>query len=194
VWNDELDGHRHHEGLARGLAGLEPDGRVWNGYRWQESESWQEAGLVTFPVHPGEPDQVRAECQCTWHGPARPVGDDPAASAAAVKADWDTHIAEVTRAMMPLYVREATDDLMTLLYALIQERPLAALDALRTLQAEIDPQITVAVAKARHKGESWQRIAVPLGISRQSAWEKYQFAGTTADVDAAYAKAAPPDS
>ncbi|QKZ20347.1 hypothetical protein [Streptomyces chartreusis] len=48
------------------------------------------------------------------------------------------------------------------------------------------------MAKARHRGESWQHIAEPLGVSRQSAWEKYQFAGTSEDVEAAYAKAGPP--
>ncbi|WP_413102535.1 hypothetical protein [Streptomyces sp. Inha503] len=163
-----------------------------NGHRWQEWDSWQDTGLVAFPVQQGEPKQVRAECQCTWFGPARSLEAGPVAAAAVVKADWETHIAEVTKTMLPLHVRESTDDLLSQIFALIQERPLAALDAIHELQAELDPQITVVVAKARHLGESWQQIAKPLGVSRQSAWEKYQFAGTSADIEAAYAKTEPP--
>ncbi len=76
-------------GLARPVTG----GRAWNWHRWQQWDLWQETGLVTFPNHPGEPQHVRAECQCTWHGQARPVDMAPATATAAVKADWDKHIA-----------------------------------------------------------------------------------------------------
>ncbi|MER5853468.1 hypothetical protein ABT126_42830 [Streptomyces sp. NPDC002012] len=42
---------------------------------------------------------------------------------------------------------------------------------------------------ARHNGEAWQQIANQLGVSRQLAWKKSKFAGSTEDVDDAYAKA-----
>jgi hypothetical protein len=55
MWNGDRDGRREYYGLARAL-----------------NASVAPAG-------------VRAECQCTWYGPSRPVGDSPAATAAAVK-------------------------------------------------------------------------------------------------------------
>jgi hypothetical protein len=192
MWNDERDGQRSHEGLVRGLsAGQAPDGRIWNGHRWQEWDSWQATGLVTFPIHPGEPEQVRAECQCTWHGPSHPVGDSPEAAAVAVKADWEEHLASETEAMYPVDVADDLDDLFGRLYALAQQQPLAALAALRELEGRIEPLRVVAVARVRHRNESWQKVAGALGVARQSAWEKYQFAGNPEDVEAAYAKTVP---
>ncbi|MFJ9667771.1 hypothetical protein ACIRPP_24670 [Streptomyces sp. NPDC101219] len=44
----------------------------------------------------------------------------------------------------------------------------------------------IAVARARHRKEPWQKVADALGVTRQSACEKYQFAG-----NAAYAKTGP---
>lgn len=195
MWDDDRDGRREHEGLARALdeSGA-PDGRVWNGHAWQEWDSWGETGLVTFELHPGEPTALRAECQCVWHGEARAVDGDPASTAAAVKADWEQHIATVTAAMYPVDVADEMADLMTRLYALTREQPLAALTALRELEQKIEPLRVATVAHSRHLSLSWQKVADALGVTRQSAWEKYQFAGTGADVDAAYAKAAPPAS
>ncbi|WP_329012005.1 hypothetical protein [Streptomyces sp. NBC_00690] len=195
MWDDDRDGRREHEGLARALdASGAPDGRIWNGRAWQEWDSWSETGLVTFPLRAGGPTALRAECQCVWHGPARPLDADPSVTAAAVKADWEQHIAAATVAMPPRDVEEEMGDLVLRLSALAQERPLAALGALRELEGMIEPQRVIAVGQARRQGDSWQKVADALGVARQSAWEKYQFAGTGADVDAAYAKAAPPVS
>ncbi|MFF4902538.1 hypothetical protein [Streptomyces sp. NPDC001068] len=195
MWDDGRDGRREHEGLARALdqSGA-PDGRIWNGHAWQEWDSWGETGLVTFPLHADGPTMMRAECQCVWHGPARQLDADPSVTAVAVKADWEQHIATVTAAMYPVDVADELDDLMSRLYALTQERPLAALTALCELEQKIEPLRVVTVAHARHLSLSWQKVADALGVTRQSAWEKYQFAGTGADVEAAYAKAAPPTS
>ncbi|MFF1267152.1 hypothetical protein ACFVZE_15085 [Streptomyces anulatus] len=196
MWDDDRDGRRHHEGLARALAvGEAPDGRIWNGHAWQEWDTWSETGSVTFPLHPGDPTALRAECQCVWHGPTRPLdADDPTVTAAQVKADWEEHIAAVTVADPPRDVAEEMSDLLLRLYTLAQERPLAALGALRDLEGTIEPQRVIAVGRARREGESWQKVAAAVGVARQSAWEKYKFAGTGADVDAAYAKAEPPAS
>ncbi|WP_328418495.1 hypothetical protein OG542_40165 (plasmid) [Streptomyces violaceus] len=193
MWDDERDGRREHEGLARALdeSGA-PDGRIWNGHGWQEWDSWSETGSVTFPLRAGGPAALRAECQCVWYGPTRPLDANPSVTAAAVKTDWEQHIAAATIAVPPRDVEEEMSDLVLRLYTLAQERPLAALGALRDLEGKIEPQRVIAVARARHQGESWQKVAAALGVARQSAWEKYQFAGTGADVNAAYAKAAPP--
>ncbi|MEV4975961.1 hypothetical protein [Streptomyces scopuliridis] len=195
MWDDDRDGRREHEGLARALdeSGV-PDGRIWNGHAWQEWDSWGENGVVTFDLHPGEPTALRAECQCVWHGETRPVDGDPVTAAVAVKADWEQHIAAVTAAMYPVDVADEMDDLMSRLYALTQEQPLAALTALRELEQRIEPLRVVTVARARHRSLAWQKVADALGVTRQSAWEKYKFAGSGADVDAAYARTGPPAS
>ncbi|MEU3433130.1 hypothetical protein [Streptomyces sp. NPDC006863] len=189
MWNDDRDGRREHYGLARVLNALgAPDRRIWNGHAWQEEDSWQDTGLVTFDLYPGAPAALRAECQCTWHGPSHPVGDSPAATAAAVKTDWDKHIATETEAMYPVDVADDLDDLFSRLHALVQEKPRAALAALRELEGRTEPLRVIAVARARHRKEPWQKVADALGVTRQSAWEKYQFAGNSEDVEAAYAK------
>ncbi len=189
MWNDDRDGRREHYGLARALnASGAPDRRIWNGHAWQEEDSWQDTGLVTFDLHPGAPTVLRAECQCTWHGPSQPVGDSPAATAAAVKADWEEHIAAETEATYPVDVADDLDDLFARLHALAQEHPRAALAALRELEGRTEPLRVIAVARARHRKEPWQKVADALGVTRQSAWEKYQFAGNPEDVEAAYAK------
>lgn len=193
MWDHNLDGRREHEGLARALdENGAPDGRIWNGHAWQEWDSWGETGSITFPLRTGGPTALRAECQCVWHGPPRPLDGDPSVTATKVKADWERHIATVTAAMYPVDVADQMDDLMGRLYALAQEQPLAALTALRELEQKIEPLRVVTVARARHLSQSWQKVANALGVTRQSAWEKYQFAGTESDIDAAYARTAPP--
>jgi len=36
-----------------------------------------------------------------------------------------------------------------------------------------DNDLDHAVARARAKGDSWEKIAQALGVTRQSAWERY---------------------
>ncbi len=44
MWNDDRDGRREHEGLARALnVSGAPDRRIWNGHAWQEEDSWQDS-------------------------------------------------------------------------------------------------------------------------------------------------------
>ncbi|WP_406002400.1 hypothetical protein [Streptomyces sp. NBC_00829] len=192
MWNDERDGRREHEGLARALnASGAPDRRIWNGHAWQEEDSWQNTGLVTFDLRSGAPAALRAECQCAWHGPSHPVSDSPAKAAVAVKADWEKHLAAKTEAMYPVDVADDLDDLFGRLYSLAQQQPLATLAALRELEGRTEPLRVVAVARARYRKEPWQKLADALGVTRQSAWEKYQFAGNPEDVEAAYAKTVP---
>jgi hypothetical protein len=40
-------------------------------------------------------------------------------------------------------------------------------------RSRIDGQIAMAVRRAREAGRSWSEIAGELGVSRQSAWERY---------------------
>ncbi|MEW1679308.1 hypothetical protein AB0O47_39575 [Streptomyces noursei] len=196
MWDDHRDGRREHAGAARALAeGDAPDGRIWNGHAWQEDDAWGENGLVTFPVHAGAPKALRAECQCSWHGPGRPIDGDPSDASAVVKLDWEEHIAGATVATPPRDVVEMVDDLRTRLYMLGKESPLAVLDVLRDQKewARSHAVMTVGRGRRRQAGAiTWQEIADALGITRENALEEYQFAGNASDVEAAYKGAAPP--
>ncbi|MBI0293982.1 hypothetical protein JBE04_05625 [Streptomyces sp. PRKS01-29] len=61
-----------------------------------------------------------------------------------------------------MHIRDAVDDLPSQIFALIPQRPLTALNALRDLRVE-DP---AAVTHARRNGEAWQQIADQLRVSR----------------------------
>lgn len=80
------------------------------------------------------------------------------------------------------------DDLLSQIFAPIRLRPLAAPNALHDLQVEDRHGRDLA----RHNGEAWQQIANQPGVSRQPAWKKSKFAGSTEDVEDAYAKAGSP--
>src|SRR5947209_8139278 len=51
--------------------------------------------------------------------------------------------------------------------------PLVLLVALADGAAKVDDKIDDVVAYCRHAGKSWTQIGQALGISKQSAWEKY---------------------
>ncbi|MFE5402640.1 hypothetical protein ACFQ9Z_14825 [Streptomyces sp. NPDC056580] len=189
---DERDARLEHEGPARALnASSAPDRGIWNGPAWQEEDSWQDTGLVTFDLCPETPAALRAECQCTWRGPSHPVGDSPETAAVAVKAAWEEHLTAKTEAMYPVDVADDLDDLFSRLCSLAQQQPLAAMAALRELEGRTEPLRVMAMARARHRKEPWQKLADALGVTRQSAWEKYRFAGNPEDVEAAYVQTLP---
>ncbi|MEN8651589.1 hypothetical protein ABCR94_13380 [Streptomyces sp. 21So2-11] len=70
MWDDDRDGRREHEGLARVLdeSGA-PDGRIWNGHAWQEWDFWSETRLVTFPLPPA--GRLRCAPSASASGAAR---------------------------------------------------------------------------------------------------------------------------
>lgn len=47
------------------------------------------------------------------------------------------------------------------------------LGELISLREEVEDAVTTAVAGLRERGESWQYIADGLGVTRQSAYERY---------------------
>jgi ClpX C4-type zinc finger len=50
---------------------------------------------------------------------------------------------------------------------------LAALPKVAALSAQVDHQLTHSVAHARSRGITWTRIGTALGMTRQSAWERF---------------------
>jgi|SRR5215472_1149329 len=50
---------------------------------------------------------------------------------------------------------------------------LAALPKVTALSAQVDHQLCHSVAQARSRGITWTRIGAALGMTRQSAWERF---------------------
>ena len=51
---------------------------------------------------------------------------------------------------------------------------LKALEDIRFLRALLDTAERNAVTTARNRGQSWAEVASALGVSRQSAWERWR--------------------
>jgi hypothetical protein len=54
-----------------------------------------------------------------------------------------------------------------------EDNPLAVIRGITTGMRNIDQQLRNTVEDARRRGHSWQEIADALGVSRQSAWERF---------------------
>jgi uncharacterized NAD(P)/FAD-binding protein YdhS len=52
--------------------------------------------------------------------------------------------------------------------------PLGVLRGITKGMRKLDNALRDAVASARSRGHSWEEIADALGVSRQSAWERFQ--------------------
>lgn len=50
---------------------------------------------------------------------------------------------------------------------------LATLPKVAALSAQVDHQLTHSVTHARSRGITWTRIGAALGMTRQSAWERF---------------------
>ena len=50
---------------------------------------------------------------------------------------------------------------------------LATLPKVAAASAQVDAQLTLAVRSARARGVTWTRIGTALGMTRQSAWERF---------------------
>jgi hypothetical protein len=63
------------------------------------------------------------------------------------------------------------------------EGALAALDDIGVLRRLLDRAELVAVRSARRHGKTWAEIATRLGVTRQSAWERWHDLDETAEAD-----------
>ncbi|WP_049566606.1 hypothetical protein [Streptomyces sp. SBT349] len=63
--------------------------------------------------------------------------------------------------------------LTTLAASTADDDPLAGLDAVARLRAEVERIEAVLVRRARNKGATWPRIAAVLGVSKQAVHKKH---------------------
>lgn len=138
-----------------------------------------------------EPGWLLPACVCGWRGERVPYdADDPGASENEARARWDAHMDDVTVYLLP--VAQAVELLVATLETARESgdfdgKPLGVIKALRMAQTYLGTQIASAVGAARARELSWEQIGDALGVTRQTAHERYR------DV-AAVAAAAPAGS
>jgi len=165
-----------HEGYPIGVLanGVIPTYQA--GGQWLEMEfrdGWWSAGSSSHD--PGiEPAWLLPTCVCGWRGQRV---DFEAQAEDAARAQWDAHMDEVT--VYLLSVAKAAEVLIDALgfareKGEFDSRPLAVIKALRVTQAHIGTQVAAAVGAARAQELSWEQIGRALGVTRQTAHERYR--------------------
>jgi hypothetical protein len=175
-----------HEGYPVGVLanGVIPTYAI--GTQWFEMEfrdgCWSTGSAAEDPGT--EPAWLLPTCVCGWrgervaYGPQAGAGADTGTDAdSAARAQWDAHMDEVT-----VYLLTAAKAGEAFIAALdiarnsgeFDARPLAVVKALRVTQAHIAAQLTTAVAAARAQDLSWELIGTALGVTRQTAHERYR--------------------
>ncbi|WP_344648877.1 hypothetical protein [Cryptosporangium japonicum] len=114
---------------------------------------------------------VRAVCSCGWVGSTEhPPGDAATWSAS---ADWGVHIGAIAAVTPPDWLLNRSDGLRNDLDDLAREHPLQALGVLAAIERWHRPLLQQAVDAARANGSSWAEIGTALGVTRQSAHERF---------------------
>ncbi|MFC9259356.1 hypothetical protein ACFT25_06000 [Streptomyces hydrogenans] len=175
-----------HEGL---VVAVLSDGADAKYDTWEDGEESDKRGLNwawSFKYDGNEGRRkahgVRVICACGWRGARRPADfADPSACDKQLRQEWDRHCE------LSLY-RKPTRRLRQLISELEEvfdelnggktpgrepARPLLAAYMAATLQRDLDAWQMDAVRAARKGGFSWDEIAGPLSMSKQSAHEKF---------------------
>lgn len=113
----------------------------------------------------------RATCSCGWSGSRdHPPTDTGRMSAT---SEWIAHMTPLWAAAPPGWLLNRSDTLRDNLAELADTWPLQALGVLAELERWQKPLIEQAVAAARVAGNSWAEIGAALGITKQSAHERF---------------------
>ena len=162
----------------------QPIGVLANGVipTYKAGSQWFETAFVDGWWSPGsgsddpgaEPAWLLPACVCGWRG--QRVAYDPQAEEAA-RAQWDAHMDEVT--VYLLTTAKAAEVFIATIEAAreageVEGRPLAVIKALRVTQEHIGSQLAAAVSAARAQELSWEHIGAALGVTRQTAHERYR--------------------
>ncbi|KAB1138653.1 hypothetical protein F6X68_26025 [Micromonospora sp. AMSO12t] len=128
--------------------------------------------LSTDAAAPATTVGYRAGCSCGWVG----ASDYPAAEEGRWMAasEWGGHIRPILAATPPGWLMGRSDTLRDNVAELATTWPLQALGILAEVERWQRPLIERAVVSAREAGLSWAEIGNALGISRQSAHERFR--------------------
>lgn len=128
--------------------------------------------LKTDATAPADAVGYRAGCSCGWLGSRDyPVADEGRWLAT---AEWSGHIRPLLAVTPPGWLLTRSDTLREGVAELTTTWPLQALGILAQVERWQRPLIEQAVAQARATGLSWAEIGNALGISRQSAHERFR--------------------
>lgn len=113
----------------------------------------------------------RAICSCGWIG----AEDYPPADEGgwAATSEWGRHMTPYWAATPPDWLLNRSDSLRDNLSELATTWPLQALTVLAAIERWQKPILERAVTAARETGLSWNEIGTALGITRQSAHERF---------------------
>ncbi|MEE6257719.1 hypothetical protein [Plantactinospora sonchi] len=128
--------------------------------------------LSTAAAAPAGTVGYRARCSCGWVG----TGDYPAAEEGRWMAthEWSGHVKPILAATPPGWLLNRADSLRDNVAELATTWPLQALGILAEVERWQRPLTERAVLAAREAGLSWAEIGKALGISRQSAHERFR--------------------
>ena len=180
---DDLPGHEGNVALRL------PDGslRVTSRQADPNEESPDEMGLDEMGLDEAGPDGAapvgyRAGCSCGWTG----AGDHPPTPGGRMAAgsEWWRHLMPLLTTAPPAWLLNRSAVFRDQLAELATKWPLQALGVLAEVERWQRPLAEQAVAAARATGASWAEIGTALGITKQSAHERFHTA-TTAPPSAA---------
>ncbi|GAT71417.1 hypothetical protein PS9374_07108 [Planomonospora sphaerica] len=115
----------------------------------------------------------QAACSCGWTDRRR----FPATPEGAKETEyrwWSRHAAPLIAAAPPGELVARSNLLCERITGLAAERPLAALALLSQVESWQRTLLDQAVAQARENGASWAQIGEAMGISKQSAHERFR--------------------
>jgi hypothetical protein len=118
-----------------------------------------------------------AACDCGaddewWGATEYPPTDE---GSAAALAEWERiHARPLLQTTEPHGLDDDISELLDRLGRLATERPAAVLPALRRVELQADQLLSVAVREARAGGNSWATIGAALGMTKQSAQQRFR--------------------
>lgn len=152
---------------------------------------WSESLSVFLTTSTGDPEWLRdlldkrlrvvPRCHCSteWTGGRLRIsessGVDFEATEKAVFAVWREHV-EAYRALIPGRILGAAKEqggFLVTADAIARLDPMERFGAIRSARSALDTVEVDAVVAARTAGKSWTEIAVQLGMTRQSARERF---------------------
>ncbi len=114
----------------------------------------------------------RAACSCGWLAEADHPADEYGRMSAEV--DWSRHLVPMLAAAPPGWLLNRSDGLRDNVDELSVTWPLQALGVLAEVERWQRPLLEKAVTNARAMGSSWSEIGNALGVTRQSAHQRFR--------------------
>ncbi len=113
-----------------------------------------------------------------WYGsteyPPTEAGEEAAID------EWERiHARPLLGSTLPVGLDDEVTELLHRLRTLAEQRPTAVLPTLRRIERATDDLLAVAVANARASVRSWSEIGTALGMSKQSAQQRFKDAAGT---------------